>query len=119
MRILDVDQVPAPEAETLTPHLVPGETVLAAYRSATAAVLFTERRILLVFREALLIEKVETSSWPWRSVGHFAITEAEAAEESRTALRVWLGSEPHPLHLRANEGTDLRPLQALLAERLA
>ena len=118
MRILDVDQVAPAEASTLTGQLVADESVLAAFRSATAAVLFTARRILLVTREALLVEKVETSSWPWRSVQHFSLTIAESGE-SKAALRIWLGSEPHPLHLRANEGTDLRPLQALLAERLA
>ena len=117
MRILDVDQVAPAEASTLTDQLVAEEPVLAAFRSATAAVLFTARRILLVTREALLVEKIETSSWPWRAVQHFSLTLAEGGE-SKPALRIWLGTEPHPLHLRANPGTDFLPLQQLLAERL-
>lgn len=118
MRILDVDQVPPAEAAELTPHLLAGEPVLAAFRATTAAVVLTELRILLAVREALLVEKVETGSWPWRAVQHFALLEA-AGDESRAALKIWLGSEPQPLHLRANPGTDLRPIQRLLAERLA
>jgi hypothetical protein len=51
-------------------------------------------------------------------VRHFSIQESEA-EQSRSTVRIWLGDEPQPLHLRANPGTDLRGLQRLLAERLA
>lgn len=117
MRILDVDHVPPSEAHQLTAHLLRQELVLAAFRSATAAVLFTERRIVILVRETLLVEKIETSSWSWRAVQHFALLEA-AGDESRVALKIWLGAEPQPLHLRANAGTDLRALQRLLAERL-
>lgn len=118
MRILDVDQSPPADAAGLTNHLVEGEGVQSAFVAPTGFILFTDRRILLVQREHLLEAKVETSSYPYRAVRHFSIQEGEAAE-SRSAVRIWLGDEPQPLHLRANPGTDLRPLQRLLAERLA
>ena len=118
MRILDVDQAAPAEAAALTGHLVSGETVHAAYVAPTGAILFTDRRILFAQREHLLEARIETSSWPYRAVHHFSIQEGEAAD-SRTAVRIWLGDEAHPLHLRANSGTDLRPLQRLLADRIA
>ena len=118
MRILDVDQAPPAEAAALTDHLVPDEIVHAAFVAPTGAILFTDRRIVIAQREHLLEARVETSSWPYRAVRHFSIQEGEAAE-SRSTVRVWLGDEAHPLHLRANPGTDLRPLQRLLAERTA
>ncbi|HEX8223731.1 MAG TPA: PH domain-containing protein [Allosphingosinicella sp.] len=117
MRILDVDQAPAAEAATLTDHLVSGEAVHAAYVAPTGAILFTDRRILIAQREHLLEARIETSSWPYRSVRHFSIQEGEAAD-SRVAVRIWFGDEAQPLHLRGNSGTDLRVLQRLLAERL-
>lgn len=117
MRILDVDQAPPAEAAALTAHLVPGEAVHAAYVAPTGAILFTDRRILIAQREHLLEARIETSSWPYRAVRHFSIQEAEAAE-SRAAVRIWLGDEPHPLHLRGNPGTDLGALQRLLADKL-
>ena len=89
----------------------------AAFVAPTGAVLFTDRRILLAQREHLLEARIETSSWPYRSVRHFSIQEGEAAD-SRAAVRIWLGEEAHPLHLRGNPGTDLRALQRLLADRL-
>ena len=118
MRILDVDQASPAEAARLTPHLVGGEAVLAAYVAPTGAILFTDRRILIAQREHLLEARTETSSWPYRSVKHFSIQEGESSD-SRAAVRIWLGDEAHPLHLRANPGTELGALQALLADRLA
>jgi hypothetical protein len=118
MRILDVDQAPTGEAAALTPHLAPGETIDAAFAAPTGAILFTDRRIVIAQREHLLEVRTETSSYPYRSVRHFSIQEGESAG-SRSAVRIWLGDEAQPLHLRANPGTDLRPLQRLLADRLA
>jgi hypothetical protein len=115
MRILDVDLAPPSQAGSLSPHLVEGEAVHAAFASASGAVLFTDRRIILVQREHLLEEKVETTSWPWRGVRHFAIQESAGG---RSTVRIWLGDEPQPLHLRANAGTDLQPLQRLLASMI-
>jgi zona occludens toxin (predicted ATPase) len=117
MRILDVDQSPPAEAAALTAHLIPDEIVHAAFAAPTGAILFTDRRIVVAQREHLLEARIETSSWPYRSVRHFSIQEGESAD-SRSTVRVWLGDEAQPLHLRANPGTDLRPLQRLLADRV-
>jgi hypothetical protein len=118
MRILDVDAVSAGEAPSITEHLVPGEEVHAAFRSPTAAVLFTAARIVLVERNALLDEKVETSSFSYRAMRQFSVSEA-SAQGARVAIKVWLGADPQPLHLRAGAGTDFRPLQQFLAGKLA
>ena len=118
MRILDVESVPSQDAPRLTDHLVPGEVVHTAFRSPTAAVLFTAARILLVERNALLDEKVETSSFSYRAMRQFSFAEGSGAG-SRVAVKIWLGADPQPLHLRAGAGTDLRPLQQLLAGMLA
>jgi hypothetical protein len=116
MRILDVDAVPTAEAARYTDHLVEGERVGALFVSPTGIVMFTDRRILLLVREQLLDERAETSSYPYREIRHFSIQEGA---ESRSQIRIWLGDEQHPLHLRANSGTELRALQRLLADRLA
>jgi hypothetical protein len=115
MRILDVDQVTPGQAGDLSAHLLPSEIVHAAFSSPTGAILFTGSRIIIVQREHLLEERVETSSFPYREVRHFSIQEGV---EARSAIRIWLGTEPQPLHLRANPGTDFSSLQALLAQSL-
>jgi hypothetical protein len=117
MRILDVDQIAPDEALGLTEHLIEGEPVLAAFLSATGFILFTDLRILTVQREHLLDEKLETSSYSYRQLHHFALVEGRA-EGSRSTIRIWLGAEPQPLQLRANPGTGFAGLQRLLATRL-
>jgi Bacterial PH domain len=116
VRILDVEPVLPGEAAELTPHLSHGEAVDAAFVSATGTLLFTDLRLLLVTREHLLEERVETTSWPYREVRHFAVQEIP---DGRASLRIWLGDEPQPLHLRARAGVDLGAVQRLLAARLA
>ncbi len=118
MRILDVDEVEPADASAHTAHLIAGERVHAAFASSTGAIVFTERRILIVQREHLLEERIETSSFPYREVKHFSIQEG-AASGSRSAIRIWLGTEPQPLHLRASGATQFASLQQLLAEKLA
>jgi Bacterial PH domain len=118
MRILDVDQVAPSEAPGLTDHLIDGEEVHAAFVSATGLLLFTEIRILIVQREHLIDERLETMSYPYRELRHFSITEGREAG-TRCALRIWLGAEPQPLHLRANDAADLAGVHRLLAAKLA
>lgn len=117
MRIFDVDQSAPADMRDFSEALIAGEAVRAAFISQTGAILFTERRILLVTHENLLEERVETSSYPYREVRRFALQESAGGDGFRQ-LRIWLGDEDHPLHLRARTGTDLHSLQRLLAEKL-
>jgi len=116
MRIFDVDQAVPADMRDFSEALIPGEEVRAAFTSQTGAILFTERRILLVTHENLLEERVETGSYPYREVRHFALQ--ESAGGGFRQLRIWLGTEEHPLQLRARTGADLHALQRLLAEKL-
>jgi hypothetical protein len=116
MRIFDVDQAAPADMRDFSEALIPDEEVRAAFTSQTGTILFTERRILLVTRENLLEERVETGSYPYREVRHFALQ--ESAGGGFRQLRIWLGNEEHPLHLRARGGADLHALQRLLAEKL-
>ena len=117
MRIMDVDTVAPGERHGLTDRLLEGEAVHEAFRASNTAVLFTERRILLIQRHTLLTERVETSSYPYRAIRHFSVLEGQP-EESRSEIKIWLGSDAQPLHLRALGTADFAPLQRLLAEKL-
>lgn len=118
MRILDVDEIGPIDRAALEDRLVPGETLEQAYRSSGSTILFTDRRIVVVQLQMLISERVETSSWPYRAMRQLSVTEG-AEGEHRYELRIWVGAEPHPIHLRANPGADLTGLHALLVARLA
>lgn len=117
MRIFDVDAVAAEEGKELTDQLLPDEQVHQAYRAATTTILFTDRRILTVQLQILLNERLETSSFSYRAMRQFSLVQGASAD-ARSEIRIWIGADAHPLHLRANGGTDLAPLQRLLAQML-
>ena len=117
MRIMDVHQVAAEERQGLTDRLLPDERIHEAFRATSTAVLFTDRRIVTIQRNTLLSERVETTSFSYRAVRQFSVLEG-TPEESRSELKIWLGADPQPLHLRAVGTTDLAPLQLFLAGKL-
>jgi len=117
MRIFNVDAVSPGDRASLSNNLLPGENVIEAFTATATTILFTDRRIVIVQLQVLLAERLETSSFSYRSMQHFALVTGAPAE-SRSEIRIWLASDPQPLHLRANEGTDLAPLNRLLAEKL-
>jgi hypothetical protein len=117
MRSFNVDGVAPADREGLSDQLLPDEVVIEAFTAAATSILFTDRRIVVVQLQVLLAERLETSSFSYRSMHHFALLRGAPAE-SRSEVRIWLASDPHPLHLRANDGTDLSGLHRLLAEKL-
>lgn len=117
MRIFNVERIALADAAAIGPQLLPGENVAEAFRAAGTTILFTSRRILTSQIQMLLSERVETTSYSYRSVSHFALIEG-APGESRSEIKIWLNGDPQPLHLRADEGADLVPLNRLLGEKL-
>ena len=117
MRIFNVDSIAPAEGLRLSDQLLPDETVAEAFQSQTATILFTDRRIVTVQLQVLLAERSETSSYSYRGIRQFSLTQGLEGE-SRSEIRIWLGPDPQPLHLRANSGTDLQPLHRLLAEKM-
>ena len=117
MRIMDVDHIDPADPPGVTSRLLPGEEVHEAFRSTTMAILFTDRRIITIQRNTLLTERTETTSFSYRSIRQFSVLEG-TSEEQRSELKIWIGAEPQPIHLRSHGGTDLAPLQHLLASKL-
>ena len=117
MRIFNVDSVDSPDRLDLTDQLLPNEVVEEAYRAHTTTIIFTDRRIVTIQLQVLLAERLETSSYSYRAMRQFSLLQG-SPPESRSEIRIWLAADPQPLHLRANEGTDLGPLHRLLAEKM-
>jgi hypothetical protein len=117
MRIFDVDAIEPRDRTAATDQLLPGEAVQEGFKSHAVTILFTDRRIVTVQLQHLLSERVETSSFSYRSVRQFSMLQG-APPESRNEIRIWVGQDAQPLHLRANQGTDLGALHRLLAEKL-
>ena len=115
---MDVDWIEPVDRSALADRLLPGELLHEAFRASSSTILFTDRRIMTIQRQVLLAERHETTSFPYGALRQFSVLEGEPGE-SRTEIRIWIGPDPNPLHLRANAGADLGPLQQLLASKLA
>ena len=118
MRTFDVDRLGRFEEGELAGHLLPGERIDAAYGGERGTILFTDRRIVTIQLLVLINERLETVSYSYRAVRSFALN-APVDGAGRTELKIALDSDEHPLHLRANPGTDFAPVVELLAARLA
>jgi|GEM_PF-1309675 len=117
MRTFDVAALDPAGFGAFAAHLLPEERVEAAFQGETTTILFTDRRILTVQTQIVLSERIETTSVSYRAVRQFALNRA-ADGAGRSEFRILLESDTHPLHLRADPGTDFGPVQALLAERM-
>lgn len=116
-RTFDVDPFGPEDRDAYADHLVEGERIEIGFRGERTSVLFTDRRIVTVQLQMLIAERIETTSISYRAVRMFSLNRGVGGE-GRSEFRITLESEAHPLHLRANAGTDFAPLQALLAARI-
>jgi hypothetical protein len=117
MRTFDVDRLGAADERDLAAHLLPDERIEAGYGGERGTILFTDRRIVTIQVLVLINERLETSSYSYRAVRSFTLN-APVDGAGRTELRIALDSDEHPLHLRANPGSDFAPIVEILAERL-
>ncbi len=118
MRIFDVDAIDPQDPAALSNQLLPGEVVHQAFKATSTTILFTERRIMTAQLHTLLNERLETSSYSYGAMRQFSALQG-APGESRSEVKIWIGADAQPLHLRANAGTDFTPLQQLLAQKLS
>ena len=118
MRTFDVDRLGRDQEADLARHLLPDERIDAGYGGERGTILFTDRRIVTIQLLVLINERLETTSYSYRAVRSFSLN-APIDGAGRTELKIALDSDEHPLHLRANPGTDFEAAVALLAAHLA
>jgi hypothetical protein len=117
MRIFDVDQLEHEGDPGVGDGLPAGEAIEEAFRGAGTTILFTNRRIVTVQLQVVISERVETTSYSYRSIRQFSLVEGVAGA-ARSEIKIWFGVDAQPLHLRANPGTDFSRLHGLLVGRL-
>lgn len=117
MRTFDVAALDPADFPTFADHLLDGEQVEAGFRGETTTVLFTDRRIVTVQVQVVISERIETTSYSYRAIRQFSLN-SPVGGGGRSEFKILLEADAHPLHLRANPGTDFAPLQGLLAARM-
>ncbi|HEX8520243.1 MAG TPA: PH domain-containing protein [Pseudonocardia sp.] len=93
--------------------LAQGEQVYAAYVLVRDAILFTDRRLILVDKQGVTGRKVEYHSVPYRAVTHFSV-ETAGTFDLDAELTIWI-SGGQSIARQFGKGVDVYEVQALLA----
>lgn len=105
---------PAAAAREYGALLGQAEQVHAAYQLVRDAILFTDRRLILVDKQGVTGRKVEYHSIPYRSVSHFAV-ETAGTFDLDAELKIWLSGRAEPITKQFSKNVNVYEVQALLS----
>ncbi|SFM62792.1 PH domain-containing protein [Nocardia asteroides NBRC 15531] len=91
-----------------------GEQVYSAFILVRDAMLFTNRRLILVDKQGVTGRKVSYHSIPYRSISHFAV-ETAGTFDLDAELYIWIGSGNEPVKQRFNRQVDIYEVQGILS----
>jgi len=95
-----------------------GEQIYATYILVRDAMLFTNRRLILVDKQGLSGRKVSYHSIPYRSITHFSV-ETAGTFDLDAELDIWIASTAEPLRQKFNRQVDIYEVQGLLSHFVA
>jgi hypothetical protein len=94
--------------------LAPGERVERAYALIRDAMLFTDRRLILVDKQGVTGSKVEYHSLPYRAITHFSV-ETAGHFDLDADLKIWVSGRADPFTQQFRRGLSIYAVQAVLA----
>lgn len=94
--------------------LAQDEQIHAAYRIIRDAILFTDRRLILIDKQGMTGRKVEYHSIPYRGITHFSV-ETAGTFDLDAELKIWLSGSAEPIAKQFGKGADVYEVQALLS----
>ena len=97
--------------------LLPGEQVLAAFRSVRDHAFLTDLRFVLIDVQGITGSKVEMMSVPYRSVVRFSV-ETAGTLDLDTDLKIWVSGTTAPLQVKISRKADPEGIQRLLAQHV-
>lgn len=94
--------------------LAEDEDVERAYVLVRDAMLFTNRRLILVDKQGMTGTKVEYHSLPYRAITHFSI-ETAGHFDLDADLKIWVSGRAEPFTQRFTRGLSIYAVQSVLA----
>lgn len=95
-----------------------GEQVYAAYLLVRDAMLFTNRRLILIDKQGVTGRKVSYHSVPYRAITHFSV-ETAGTFDLDAELAIWIAGTDEPLLKRFNRQVDIYEVQGILSHFVA
>ena len=91
-----------------------GEQVEKAYVLIRDAMLFTNRRLIIVDKQGITGSKVEYHSLPYRAITHFSV-ETAGHFDLDAELKIWVSGRAEPFSTKFNKRLSIYDVQAVLA----
>lgn len=95
-----------------------GEQIYAAYLLVRDAILFTNRRLIMVDKQGVTGRKVSYHSIPYRAITHFSV-ETAGTFDLDAELSIWISGSHEPVHKRFNRQVDIYEVQGILSHFVA
>jgi hypothetical protein len=96
------------------PILVPGETVLAAFKTIRDIVFLTNYRLGLVDVQGLTGRKVDVMSVPYKSITRYSV-ETAGTFDMDADLKIWVSGADEPIEIKIGRKSNVTGVQQILA----
>lgn len=96
------------------PILIPGEQVVAAFKTIRDVVFLTNYRFALVDVQGLTGRKVEVITIPYKSITRFSV-ETAGTFDLEADLKIWVSSEATPIEVKISRKANAAAIQQILA----
>ena len=108
-------EVSAERLETLIGELLaPGERIEKGFQLVRDAIVFTDKRMILVDRQGVTGSKAEVLSIPYSKVTKFA-RESAGLFDLDAELKIWVGSDPEPVRQQFSRTVNINEVYAILS----
>ncbi len=115
----NASQMPKEKAQEDYGHiLAPDEAIEAAYLLVRDAIIFTQKRLILVDVQGMTGRKIEYLSIPYRHINRFAV-ETAGTFELDADLKLWVSGNSEPIVKKFNKNVNVYEVQAILAQAIA
>ncbi len=97
------------------PIMASNESVQLAFKVVRDMYVFTDKRLLLVDKQGLTVNKTDYHSIPYKSISHFAV-ETAGHFDLDAELKIWISNSEQPIKKTLKKGTGVVGIQKTIAE---
>lgn len=101
----------------LTAFLIEDEAIETAFKLIRDYFVFTNKRLILIDKQGVTGKKVEYTSIPYHSIGHFSI-ETAGHFDLDSEMKLWIKGHPHPITKDFKKGSNIEGVQKTLAHHI-
>lgn len=107
---------PSSFSAALNPLLIPGEEIVAGFKTVRDGVVFTNKRVIAINVQGITGKKVDYSSLPYKKIQSYSV-ETAGMFDLDGELELWFSSVGR-VRFEFSSGSDLLQICALISEQV-